>query len=102
MASRLNLQEELEQIPNIKKVYYQPPNNTKMLYPCIVYERNRIDMRQANNKSYLKFTNYLITVITSDPDDETPDILLDTFPRIRFDRTFKSDNLYHNVFTLYY
>lgn len=102
MASRLDLHAELLELPDIKKVYFQPPENVKMEFPCITYERNRITSQPANNKSYLRFTSYLITVITPDPDDQTPELLLERFPRIRYDRTFKSDNLYHNVFTLYY
>lgn len=102
MSSRLDLHNELLAIPGIKKVYFQPPSNTSIQYPCIIYELNRIDLRKADNKNYLKFKNYTITVVTPDPDDTTVDYLLDKFTKIRFDRTFKSDNLYHNILSLYY
>lgn len=96
------LQKELEKCPNIKRVYFQPPEKMKMEYPCIVYNLSRIETERANNKLYLKHKSYNVTVITSNPDDETVNHLLENFESCKFDRQYKSDNLYHNVVTLFY
>lgn len=96
------LHEELSKVPNIAKVYFQPPEKSRIEYPCILYSLSRIETDKANNKSYLKHKGYNVTVITSNPDDTSVDYILEHFPNARFDRQFKSDNLYHNVMTLFY
>ena len=40
MASRLNLQDKLEEVLGSKQVYFQPPESLKLKYPCIVYSRS--------------------------------------------------------------
>ena len=72
-----------------------------MSYPCIVYERERIESDHANNKPYLHRKRYSVTVIDKDPESEIPDRIA-AFPSCRHDRHFVNDNLYHDVFTLYY
>lgn len=99
---RRSLQKELEKVPGIKRVYFQPPSNTKMEYPCIEYGLGRIVTNRADNKLYFKAKSYDITVITPHADDPSIDYLLETFQSCKFDRQFKSDNLYHNVLTLFY
>lgn len=102
MASRLKLQEELETLLGTRNVYFQPPNNIRIQYPCIIYNLNRIESEQADNKNYLNFKSYTIMIITDDPDSSLPEKVLETFPKSRFDRQYKSDNLYHNVVSIYY
>lgn len=101
MASRLKLQTELEELLNSRNVYYQPPESIKMSYPSIVYSLKDIRLEHADNKSYYKSRCYEITVISAKPDPEYIDKILE-FKQCRFDRHFKSDNLNHYVFTLYY
>lgn len=84
-----------------KHVYYQPPENFKMEYPCILYEKDRPDVRHANDGRYINWPKYTATVIDRDPDGRIPDKLL-TLPYCSFDRRFINDNLYHDVFTIYY
>ena len=100
--SRIDLQKALCDAIGSKNVYYQPPPTYKLEYPCIVYERAKKDLRYANNSTYLINDKYTITYIYKDADSNTPDVLLNTFKLISHDRTFKNDNLYHDVFTLYY
>lgn len=101
MASRLELQTKLEELLNSKSVYYQPPESIKMSYPAIVYSLKDIRLEHADNKSYYRSRCYEITVISKKTDPEYIDRLLE-FKQCRFDRHFKSDNLNHYVFTLYY
>ena len=82
-------------------IYYQPPESVKLKYPCIIYERDAIDSIYANNKPYSHFKRYIITVITKDPDSILPEKIAG-LPMSSFDRNYIADNLYHDVFTLYF
>lgn len=100
MASRLELQTMLENILGSRNVYYQPPSSIKMQYPAIVYSRSDIVNSHADNAAYIQNTSYKITVIDENPDSEIVK-RLSLVPCCRYDRHFKSDNLNHDVFTLY-
>lgn len=101
MASRLKLHEELCAILGSRNVYFKPPESVKMKYPAIVYSRKNIDNRLANNSVYKQDLSYEIIAIYDDPDSELP-IDISKMPCCRFDRSYTSDNLYHDVYTLYY
>lgn len=101
MATRVDLQNVLEELLGSRNVYYQPPESLKMNYPAIVYARKTIDNSYANNSVYKQNYAYEITVIDKNPDSEIVD-KVSKLPTCRFDRHFKSDNLNHDVFTLYY
>lgn len=101
MASRLKLQTELEELLGTKNVYYSPPASLKMQYPAIVYSRSDIDNVHANNSVYKQEYAYEITVIDRNPDSEIVK-KVSRLPRCRFNRHYPSDNLNHDVFTIYY
>ena len=98
--TRLELQDALEDFLGSRNVYHQPPESIKLKYPCIIYELNRIDQVYADNITYLKNKSYVITIIHKDADSTLPDDILDYFEGISFDRPYKADNLYHEVYTL--
>lgn len=102
MASRLDLQNKLEKILGSRNVYYQPPESVKMEYPAIVYSKKRPDGKYANNKIYMLTKCYELILIDRKPDNVIADILPMEFELCSYDRTYKSDNLYHDVLTLYY
>lgn len=101
MATRLELQAKLEELLGMKHVYYNPPETLKLEYPAIVYSKSRIETRKANNSTYSKNTRYDITVIDKRPDNPVIDKLME-LPYCSYDRPYKSDNLYHDVLSLYY
>ena len=102
MASRVEeLQELLENILESNHVYFQPPPSVKINYPAIIYSLDDIDNKRANNILYRTKRKYLITLIDLDPDSEFID-KLNELPMCSFDRTYKSDNLNHFVFSLYF
>ena len=72
MGSRLDLQTRLESIPGVRKVYFQPPESIKIDYPCIIYERSRINTKFADNLHYIDKTGYTVTVIDRNPDSAIP------------------------------
>lgn len=98
---REELQIFLEKFLGNRNVYFQPPESFKLKYPCIIYELKTIQKEIANNKMYLKHKCYMVTYIDEDPDSEIPDKLQE-LNYCDFDRHFKSDNLNHYVFTLYF
>ena len=101
MASRLGLQSKLEELLGSRNVYYQPPENLKMNYPAIVYSKTIPDIKRANDKIYLQKNCYEIIVISKSPDNPVIDKLIG-LPYCSYDRNYISDNLHHDVFTLYY
>lgn len=84
-----------------RNVYYQPPPTLQMKYPAIVYSRSDIKNIFANDSVYKQDNAYSLTVIDKNPDTDIPD-KISRLPKCSLDRAFKSDNLNHYVFTLYY
>lgn len=101
MASRLNLQTELETILGSRNVYYQPPESVKMKYPAIVYSRKNIDNIFADDTVYTQNHAYELTVIDPNPDSEIV-VKVSKLSACTFDRHYTADNLNHDVFRLYY
>lgn len=101
MGSRVELQTKLEEMLDSRNVYYQPPKETMMKYPAIIYSRSDIKTEHANNSIYRKRNCYELVVIDSNPDNSVIELLLE-LPYCSFDREYKSDNLYHDVLTLYF
>lgn len=99
--TRLDLQTLLEEILGSRNVYYQPPENVKLKYPCIVYELNNITTEKADDLDYLKNDRYAVTLIHRDPDNMVFRDIQD-LQYCELDRTFVTDNLYHYVFTLFF
>lgn len=84
-----------------KKVYFQPPSTITLEYPCIIYSRDAVDAKFANNALYLDKNRYLITVIDTNPDSLIPDKVA-KLPMTSFTRHYTSDNLNHDVYSTYY
>lgn len=101
MGTRLDLHDILLDILGSNNVYFQPPPNIQMSYPCIVYRRDSIDTEFADNNPYSKKKRYTITHISRDPDSETPDKIGD-LPTCVFDRFYVAENLNHDVYKLFF
>lgn len=99
MAPRLSLHQLLETIcPN---VYFQPPTNVQMEYPCIVYNRDFADTKFADNEPYSHELRYMVMVIDRNPDSELPGKIA-ALPKSLFNRFYTADNLNHDVFNVYF
>jgi hypothetical protein len=99
MGQRLELHQILLAI--IPTVYFQPPTNVRLEYPCIVYHRDYADTKFADDSPYSHTKRYMITVIDPDPDSEIPDKVA-ALPMSLFNRFFTADDLNHDVYNVYF
>lgn len=99
MAQRLELQSLLETFT--EHVYFQPPTNVKLEYPCIVYRRDSAETKFADDHPYKHTKRYSVTIIDRDPDSEIPDKVA-AMPMSLFNRFFTANNLNHDVYNVYF
>lgn len=98
---RLELHQCLVDVLGTSHVYFQPPENVKMAYPCIVYSRRTGYSANADDLVYRYSQAYDITYISKDPDDGFVEKFLKNFGKSRYDRHYVSGNLHHDNFFLY-
>lgn len=98
---RLELQTLLEELLGSRNVYYQPPSNKKMSYPCIRYSLDRYAENRADNLLYHNRVGYSVTYIDSKPNLEVP-TKIHHLPLCRFTRAYAADNLNHYAYLLYF
>ena len=101
MNKRLELQTKLENLMGNRHVYYQPPENLKMEYPCIRYSRSDITSNHADNIKYINKTRYELVIIDKHPDNAVIEKILE-LPLSSYDRHYITDNLNHDIITIYY
>jgi hypothetical protein len=101
MAQRLELQSLLVSLLGSTNVYFQPPPTVTMQYPCIIYNRDSMNIEYADNKPYKNKKRYQVTVIDLNPDSDIPDKIA-ALPLCSYDRFYAADNLNHDVYTLFF
>jgi hypothetical protein len=101
MEKRVQLQYLLEGLMETGKVYFQPPEDVKLSYPCIIYSRDSGDTNFADNNPYHLQTRYKVTIIDSNPDSTIPGKVAQ-LPTCTFATHFTADNLNHDVYNLYF
>lgn len=100
MGSRLELHDELLQfIPN---VYFQPPSDIQMSYPCIVYDKLPHMRHFANDVIYLSQQEYKITLIEHNPDSDVAKRMEKHFQYCGINQHYKIDGLNHTHLSLFY
>lgn len=82
-------------------VYITPPEITKRETPCIVLERDRGAVRFADNAPYFNARGYSLTVISLESDSDILD-QVETLAWCEKNRHFISDNLHHDVYTIFH
>jgi hypothetical protein len=101
MGQRLQLQTLLEEILGSRNVYFQPPEDFRMSYPAIVYNRSDALSLKADNSPYLLHKQYMVTSIDQNPDSEVPDKLT-SLSMSEFVRHFTVAQLNHDIINLYF
>ena len=102
MGSRSELQTLLENLDTrIKKVYYQPPDDSKMVFPCVLYEFSAEKPNYANNRKYRNRIAYTVTVVDSSPE---PTILvkMGELPLCKHVAHYTKNNKNYDVYQLYF
>ena len=93
-------QATFEELLGSGNVYYNSPSSLQMDYDAIVFVRSRIESIYADNRPYGHSLCYEVTTITEDPDASIIGKIA-SLTKCTHNRHFVSDNLHHNVFTLY-
>lgn len=98
------LRDELYSIGMTEKVYYNPSTSIRMSYPCFRFNENNTYSIRADNKNYLNTRRWTIIYITSNEEEVEVVInkMLGYFSMCNNETVYKSDNLVHIVFNLYY
>jgi hypothetical protein len=99
MGQRLLLHQILETFT--ENVYFQPPSNIQLKYPCIIYKRDFADTKFADDKPYNHTKRYMITIIDQNPDSDIPDKVA-SMPMSLFNRFYTADNLNHDVYSVFF
>lgn len=99
--NRLALHEKLCTLLGSRNVYFDPPSNIHMNYPCIVYKRDPVSNRRADNIRYINWYPYSVQIISKDPDFPLFDTFLSNFEYGTEGQPFVSDNLHHSNFTIF-
>jgi hypothetical protein len=99
MGQRLEFQQLLESIAD--NVYFQPPENINLKYPCIIYKRDYAETEFADNAPYNFKLRYMVMVIDRDPDSDIPGKIA-ALPMSIFNRFFTADGLNHDVFNVFF
>lgn len=99
MTNRLTLQHKLEEILGSDNVYYNPPESQKMNFPAIVYNLSDIRQVHADNRKYVDFTSYKITIVSKKVDHPAIRGVLD-LPMTKFSTNFTKNGYYHTVIFL--
>ena len=102
MKGRLKVHNRLLDALGSQNVYFQPPETSKIKYPAIIYNLSDYTHRAADNRGYLDFERYTVTYIHKDPDKDLKNEMFNRFSMCRFDRRYVRDNLYHDVYSVYY
>jgi hypothetical protein len=100
MVPRAEFHAMLEDILGTENVYFQPPVDKKMVYPCIRYELDDVDVEHADNIPWRSDKRYLVTIIDRNPDSAIPDKVA-ALPMCSFSRHYRASGLNHHVFNLF-
>lgn len=102
MGTRTDLDAMLKELLGSSvHVYYQPPENLKIHYPCLIYMREPERVWHANNKPYFLKDKYSMKYIDKNPESPNPKKLT-MLPLCSHDRHYVQDNLHHDAYTIYY
>lgn len=99
--SRLDFHNLLESVLGSKNLYFQPPLNMKMQYPCIRYTYSKDETAQADNNNYIRHREYQVVYISRSLDLDMVDKLLE-LPMSSVARTWTADGLHHIALDIYY
>lgn len=102
MADRISLHNKLKELIGNDNVYFQPPSNVKITYPCVIYNIGSGDAKHADDMVYNYVNSYDLTFIFKKPNVDIIEQVLKSLPMCRMTRSYCADNLNHYTFTIYH
>lgn len=102
MTDRIKLQKVLSSLLSSDHVYYDPPENVKLRYPCFIYSDENPSIRNANNKLYTYMRAYNIIYIDKNPDNDMTQKMFETFQYVRAGSSYVTEGLHHYTFDIFY
>lgn len=100
MGDRLALHAEL--LTFLPNVYFQPPSSILLKHPCIIYNRNGIDAKYADDSTYMSTQEYQVMLIEKNPDSNVVNEICRHFSKCSVTQQYAINNLYHTTLKLYY
>lgn len=98
---RIKLRNKFRDILKNDNTYFNPPESTKINYPCIIYNLKNIRTRKAGNNIYILDNVYTAVLIGTKPYDDLKEKMIIEIPYCSFDRVYIKDGLYHYAYTIY-
>ena len=93
----------------VSNVYFEPPKNLQLIYPCVIFKRGADSHRSCDNRIYKLDNAYDITYVSYEPDDQMANVILvgdlthePPFKMIRKIRHYVAEGLHHDQYKLYY
>lgn len=100
--NRLALHQILCDVLGSRNVYFQPPEDVKIVFPAIIYELEGIDTKYADDThKYKRNLRYKITLASSNPEHDIVDRLLD-LRYSRLESISHYDNLHNYYINIYF
>lgn len=102
------IQQKLKDL-GIPNVYFEPPENQMLKFPCAIVHMGTISTRNANNAVYKLDNSYEIRYVRRQFDDEMVNTILKgdsthnrPFAMIRHIRHYTAEGLHYDLYKLYY
>ena len=87
---------------NPASCWFQPPDNTKLVYPAIVYKRKHGNSEYADNRTYRFTPCYEIKVFDANPDSPFIPWMVENVPGVRYVNHYTTGGLNVEVFEVYW
>lgn len=91
-----------EAFPDVT-IYYRPPGNMLLKYPCIVYDKKALEPSFANMTTYVIGTRYQLSFLSELPgyfDAQLMYALHGPSVVITGNDSYETDDIVHDVFTI--
>ena len=101
MEGRLELHNVLKSLTT--NVYYEPADGQQLTYPCIVYNRQNLDNKRANNANlYVGNINYNVTYMSRNGGVTMMKNLLKALPSASLINIMTIQGIYHETYSIYF
>lgn len=101
MKTKEEVGDLLEGVLGNSNVYFQPPTNIKLKYPCMVYKFVTPKVDRAGNMPYIVTGHWEVHHMYKDPDNSLVEKMLFASPFVAHDNNIVSEGVYNDYYTIY-